>query len=78
MLEGLVASIGGVDAALAKEASAALLAQVGPAAAGRSHSRGAEELQDAVDVPGAAAGGAGLLRSSVAALLLQLWRQEAG
>lgn len=77
ILEGLVTSIGGVDAALAKEASAALLSQVGSSSSS-SHGSG----QAASQAGKAGAAGAGShhqeLHCSTAALLLQLWQQESG
>lgn len=73
VLEGLVASIGGVDAALAKEASAALLAQVGSRDGSNSSSSAG-----AADGQAPAEAGSAELRGSVAELLLQLWRQETG
>jgi hypothetical protein len=78
VLEGLVASIGGVDASLAKEASSALLAQVGSkqtdsssSSSSRVEGSGAEQVQPA-------AAGSVDLRGSVAGLVLQLWAQETG
>lgn len=68
VLKGLVASIGGVDASLAKETSAALLAQVG-----KDSSSGPEAGAEAT-----AAANSAELRSSIAGLFLQLWHQEAG
>lgn len=69
VLEGLVASIGGVDASLAKEASSALLAQVcsKDSSSNLGKGKGAEP-----------AAGSAALRGSIAGLLLQLWRQETG
>jgi hypothetical protein len=67
VLEGLVASIGGVDASLSKEASAALLAQVSSsstAVAGHGTNGGSSSKAE--------------LHSSVAGLLLQLWQEESG
>jgi hypothetical protein len=71
LLEGLVASIGGVDASLAKAASAALLSQL------EDDSVAAAE---AAVVAGAADATSGKrsLREDVAALLLQLWQTQTG
>lgn len=78
VLEGLAASIGGVDAALAKEASAALLAQVGCREGGSSSSSGSAEAAVEAGRLAAAAAGSAELRGSVADLMLQLWKQETG
>jgi hypothetical protein len=68
VLEGLVASIGGVDASLSKEASSALLAQV---------SSSSSSAQACAGIDGGGSSRAEL-RSSVAGLLLQLWKEESG
>lgn len=80
VLQGLAASIGGVDAALAKEASAALLAQVGGREGSGSSSSNSASAEAGTETGGlvAAAAGSGELRGSVAELLLQLWKQETG
>jgi hypothetical protein len=79
VLEGLAASIGGVDAALAKEASATLLAQVGgrEGSSSSSYNSSAEAAMESGRLVAAEAG-SGELRGSVAELLLQLWKQETG
>lgn len=76
VLEGLVASIGGVDASLAKEASLALLAQV--CRKESSSSSGTDSSNPGEGNSAEPAVGSAVLRASVAGLLLQLWRQEAG
>ncbi|KAF6263485.1 armadillo-type protein [Scenedesmus sp. NREL 46B-D3] len=68
LLEGLVASIGGVDASLAKAASAALLSQL---------EGGATAAAAAAEVA-AATPEVRSLREDVAALLLQLWQTQTG
>jgi hypothetical protein len=73
VLEGLVASIGGVDASLSKEASSALLAQVGSKQTGSSRDEGTD-----VEQAQSATAGSADLRGSVAGLLLQLWARETG
>lgn len=70
VLEGLVASIGGVDASLAKEASLALLAQVCSKNSNSNSLGGGNGAEPAAD--------SAALRASIAGLLLQLWRQETG
>jgi hypothetical protein len=62
ILEGLVASTGGVDASLAKAASAALLSQL---EAGSAAAAGAAPQQQS-------------MREDVAALLLRLWQSQTG
>jgi hypothetical protein len=69
LLEGLVASIGGVDASLAKAASAALLSQLEEDSAAA-----AAVVAGAADETSAKQS----LREDVAALLLQLWRTQTG
>jgi hypothetical protein len=73
LLEGLVASIGGVDASLAKAASAALLSQLedDSAAAAAAAAAVAAGAADATS-------GRQPLWEDVAALLLQLWRTQTG
>lgn len=71
LLEGLVASVGGVDASLAKAASAALLAQLEDAPA----------VQGDGDSAAAAAAARAAQRSlgeDVAQLLVQLWQKSTG
>jgi hypothetical protein len=70
LLEGLVASIGGVDASLAKAASAALLSQLEEDSAATA---AAAAVEAAGQVPGKQ-----LVREDVAALLLQLWKTQTG
>jgi hypothetical protein len=74
VLEGLVASIGGVDASLAKAASAALLQQL----AQQPRTGQAAQQQQQQRPGGSAAAPALDLRAHAAELLLQLWQREAG
>jgi hypothetical protein len=76
VLEGLVASIGGVDASLAKEASLALLVQVCRKESSSGIGTGSSNPGEGNSAEPAV--GSAVLRASVAGLLLQLWRQEAG
>lgn len=81
VVEGLVVSIGGVDASLSKEASTALLSQVGSSSSSRADAAVVAAAAAGPQPPAAAlnsAEGHTALRSSVASLLLQLWQQETG
>jgi len=79
ILEGLVTSIGGVDAALAKEASAALLSQVGSGSSSSSCYGSGQAASQAGKVGAAGAGSHHQeLHCGTAALFLHLWQQESG